>query len=94
MSAALMPPGDDTTAALLDAAIGAAVACRISGRDRTATHQLNINCVSFAREPAVIVTARVIRLDRTIAHTQAEGRAEDGTLIASALGTFGVIRRS
>lgn len=80
-------------AALIDTAIGAAVACRIPPGSRTATHQLNINYISFAREPVVIATARVIRLGRSVAHTAAEARAEDGSLIATALATFGVMHR-
>ena len=79
--------------ALLDTAIGIAVACRLAPGDRTATHQLNINYISFAAKPVVIATARVLRLSRTVAHTEAEARSEDGTLIARALGTFGVFPR-
>ena len=79
--------------ALIDTAIGIAVACRLQPGDRTATHQLNINYVSFSHIPVVIATARVLRLGRTVAHTEAEARGEDGTLIAKALGTFGVFPR-
>jgi uncharacterized protein (TIGR00369 family) len=80
--------------ALIDTTIGIAVACRLPRGDRTATHELNINYISFADKPVVIATARVLRLGRTVAHTEAEARAEDGTLIAKALGTFGVFRMS
>jgi uncharacterized protein (TIGR00369 family) len=78
---------------LIDTAIGIAVACRLAPGDRTATHELNVNYISFAARPVVIATARVLRLSRTVAHTEAEVRAEDGTLIAKALGTFGVFPR-
>jgi uncharacterized protein (TIGR00369 family) len=81
-------------AALIDTAIGIAVACRLAPGDRTATHELNINYIAFAAKPVVIVTARVLRLGRTVAHTEAEARGEDGTLIAKALGTFGVFPRT
>jgi uncharacterized protein (TIGR00369 family) len=80
-------------AALIDTAIGVAVACRLTGGARTATHQLNINYISFAEKPVVIATARVLRLGRTVAHAEAEARSEDGALIAKALATFGVFRR-
>ncbi len=80
-------------AALIDTAIGVAVAYRLKRGERTATHQLNINYISFARQPVVIATARVIRLGRSVAHTEAEVRAEDGILIAKALATFGVGRK-
>jgi uncharacterized protein (TIGR00369 family) len=81
-------------AALIDTAMGVAVVCRLSPRDRTATHELNINYISFAKPPVVIATARVVRVGRTVAHAEAEARAEDGTLIAKALATFGVVRKS
>jgi len=80
--------------ALIDTAIGIAVVCRLEPGDRTATHELNINYISFAAKPVVIATARVLRLSRTVAHTEAEARSEDGTLVAKALGTFGVFRRA
>jgi uncharacterized protein (TIGR00369 family) len=80
-------------AALIDTAIGAAVAAHLPAGDRTATHQLNLNFISFARSPVVIATARVLRLGQTVAHTEAEARAEDGTLVATALGTFGILRK-
>ena len=79
--------------ALIDTAIGIAVACRLAPGDRTATHELNINYISFAAQPVVIASARVLRVSRTIAHAEAEVRAEDGSLIAKALATFGVFPR-
>ena len=51
--------------ALIDTAFGIAVVCRLQPGDRTATHQLNINYVSFSHIPVVIATARVLRLGRT-----------------------------
>jgi uncharacterized protein (TIGR00369 family) len=80
-------------AALIDTAIGVAVACRLSLTDRTATHELNINYISFSTEPVVIATARVLRLGRTVAHCEAEARSESGALIAKALATFGIFRK-
>lgn len=79
--------------ALIDTAIGIAVVCRLAPGDRTATHELNINYISFAASPVVVATARVLRLSRTIAHAEADVRSEDGTLIAKALATFGVFPR-
>ena len=46
-------------AALIDTTIGVAVACRMPHGARTATHELNINYISFSKEPVVIATARV-----------------------------------
>jgi uncharacterized protein (TIGR00369 family) len=82
------------TAALIDTAIGIAVACRISHRDRTATHELNLNYVSFSTAPVLVATARILRLGRSVAHCEAEATTEDGQLIAKALATFGVFRKS
>jgi uncharacterized protein (TIGR00369 family) len=86
------PAHGGAIAALIDTAIGVAVACHLSYEDRTATHELNINYISFAKEPVVLATARVLRLGRTVAHAEADARCEDGTLIAKALATFGVFR--
>ena len=80
-------------AALIDTAIGVAVACRMAHGDRNATHELNINYIAFSKEPVVIATARVIRLGRSVAHCEAEARSEGGELIAKALATFGVFRK-
>jgi uncharacterized protein (TIGR00369 family) len=86
------PAHGGAIAALIDTALGVAVACRMSPRDRTATHELNINYISFATEAVVIATARVIRMGQSVAHAEAEARTESGTLIAKALATFGVFR--
>lgn len=78
--------------ALLDTALGAAVACNIGPYDRTATHALNLNYVTFSRQPALLAKARVLRLSRTVAAVEGECFTEDGQLIAKALGTFGIFR--
>ena len=88
------PAHGGAIAALIDTAIGIAVACRIAPPHRTATHELNINYISFAREPVIISTARVLRLGQTVAHAEADAKGEDGTLVAKALATFGVMRRT
>lgn len=80
-------------AALIDTAIGVAVACRMAHGDRNATHELNINYIAFSKQPVVIATARVIRLGRSVAHCEAEVHSEGGELIAKALATFGVFRK-
>lgn len=80
-------------AALIDTAIGIAVACRMAHGDRNATHELNINYIAFSKEPVVIATARVLRLGRSVAHCEAEARSEGGELIAKALATFGVFKK-
>ena len=81
-------------ATLIDTALGAVVACNVSEHDRIATHALNINYVSFSKERALLAKARVLRLNRTVATVECDCVTESGTLVAKALGTFGVYRRS
>jgi acyl-coenzyme A thioesterase PaaI-like protein len=52
-----------------------------------------LNYISFADEPRVIATARVVRLGRTAAHIEAEARTASGKLVVKALATFAILRR-
>jgi uncharacterized protein (TIGR00369 family) len=80
-------------AALIDTAFGIAVACRLGAGSRTATHELNINYISFSRGPTLLCRARVLRLGRAVASIEGEVLHEaNDALIAKALGTFGVFR--
>ncbi len=79
-------------AVLIDTALGAVVATNISAYDRTATHELNINYVTFTRGSVVFAKARILRLGRAVATVECEAVSESGELIAKALGTFGVFR--
>jgi uncharacterized protein (TIGR00369 family) len=80
-------------AALVDTAIGVVIGGRLGEGERTATHQLNLNYISFADERRVIATARIVRLGRTAAHVEAEVRTASGKLVVKALATFAVLRR-
>jgi acyl-CoA thioesterase len=79
-------------AALIDTAFGIAVHCNLPPGDRTATHELNVNYISFAKEHVLLCTARVLGMGRTAATVEAEVRGDGGRLVAKSLGTFGVFR--
>jgi acyl-CoA thioesterase len=80
-------------AALIDTAFGVVVAVRLGPSGRTATHELNVNYVSFATEHTLVATARVLGMGRTVATVEGEVRTDTGRLVAKALGTFGVFRK-
>ena len=80
-------------AALVDTAFGIAVACQLPTGSRTATHELNINYISFSRGPTLLCRAHVLRVGRAVASVEGEVISEaGGALVAKALGTFGVFR--
>jgi uncharacterized protein (TIGR00369 family) len=80
-------------AALIDTAFGIVVACQLQPGSRTATHELNINYISFSRGPTLLCRARVLRVGRAVASVEGEVISEaGGALVAKALGTFGVFR--
>jgi uncharacterized protein (TIGR00369 family) len=78
-------------AALIDTAFGIVVACQLPAGSRTATHELNINYISFSRGPTLLCRARVLRMGRAVASVEGEVISEaGGALVAKALATFGV----
>jgi uncharacterized protein (TIGR00369 family) len=77
-------------ATLFDTALAIAVARRVTPEHRIATHNLNVTYVAFSRERTLRCQARVVSLRRSVAVAEGEITTEDGTLIAKALGTFGV----
>ena len=77
-------------AALIDTAFGVVVAAHLDTDDRTATHQINVNYVSFATEETLLATAHVLGMGRTAATVEGDVRTESGRLVAKALATFGV----
>jgi uncharacterized protein (TIGR00369 family) len=80
-------------AALIDTTFGIAVARQLPAGSRTATHELNINYISFSRGPTLRCTARVLRLGQAVASLEGEVISEaGGALVAKALATFGVFR--
>jgi acyl-CoA thioesterase len=82
-------------AMFFDTALAVAISHRLNGpEDRIATHQLSITYSSFTSERALRCHARVVSLGRTVAVAEGEIRDSTGTVIAKALGTFGVRRRT
>jgi uncharacterized protein (TIGR00369 family) len=79
-------------AALFDTGLAVAIARRLDPEDRIATHNLNVTYVAFTRERMLRCRARVVSLRRTVAVAEGQVTAADGTLVAKALGTFGVRR--
>jgi uncharacterized protein (TIGR00369 family) len=79
---------------LFDTALAVAIARRLDGpEDRIATHQLTVSYAAFTSERLLRCHAHVVSLARTVAVAEGETRDASGTLIAKALGTFGIRRR-
>lgn len=93
---ALMTPFDTVhggiVAALFDTGLAVAVARRLDQPDRIATHALQVSYVAFTSARVLRCHARVVSLRRSIAVAEGEVVADDGTVVAKALGTFGVRR--
>ena len=81
-------------AALFDTGLAIAIARRLSGLDRIATHSLTVSYVAFSRGPVLFCRARVVSLRRSVATVEGEVVAESGALVAKALGTFAVRRHA
>ena len=79
-------------AALLDTSFGVALHRRLEPADRIATHSLNVAYVAFSREQLLFCRTRVVSLRKAVAVVEGEVTTGDGTLVAKALGTFGVRR--
>jgi uncharacterized protein (TIGR00369 family) len=79
-------------AALFDTGLAMAIARRLAATDRIATHNLNVTYVAFSREPLLRCRARVVSLRKAVAVAEGEVVTEAGTLVAKAIGTFGVRR--
>jgi uncharacterized protein (TIGR00369 family) len=79
-------------AALFDTGLAIAIARRLAGADRLATHNLNVSYVAFSREQVLRCRARVVSLRKSVAISEGEVTAGSGTLVAKGVGTFGVRR--
>jgi uncharacterized protein (TIGR00369 family) len=78
-----------------DTALAVAIARRLSGpEDRIATLQLTVSYTAFTDDRVLRCHARMVSLTRTVAVSEGEVRDTAGRLVAKALGTFGVRRRS
>ena len=79
-------------AALFDTGLAVAIARRVAAEDRIATLNLNVAYTAFTSERVLRCRARVLSLRRTVAIVEGEITTESGTLVAKAVGTFGVRR--
>ncbi len=76
-----------------DTALAVAIARRVSGPgDRIATHQLTVSYAAFTRDRLLRCRARIVSLARTVAVAEGDVQDASGTIVAKALGTFGVRR--
>ena len=81
-------------ATLFDTGLAVAVARQLAPHDRIATHNLNVSFVAFTSDRVLRCHTRVISLRSAVAIVEGEVVDSGGTLIAKALGTFGVRRKS
>jgi len=80
-------------ATLFDTALAVAVARQLHPpEDRVATRDLHVTFVAFTRARVLRCRARLVSLRRRTAVAEGEVVADDGTLVAKALGTFDVKR--
>jgi uncharacterized protein (TIGR00369 family) len=79
-------------ATLFDTGLAVAIARRLEPEDRIATHNLNVTYVAFTRDRVLRCCARVASVRRTVAVAEGEVTAADGSLVAKALGTYGIRR--
>jgi uncharacterized protein (TIGR00369 family) len=79
-------------AALFDTGLAIAVSRRLAAGDRVATHNLNVTYVAFSKEQLLFCRARAVSVKKSVAVADGEVVTAAGTLIAKALGTFGVRR--
>jgi uncharacterized protein (TIGR00369 family) len=79
-------------AALCDTALAVAVARRLGESGRIATHNLNVTYVAFTTSRRLECVARTVSLRTRVAIAEGEVLDDAGTLIAKAVGTFGVRR--
>jgi uncharacterized protein (TIGR00369 family) len=79
-------------AALFDTALAIAIVRRLDAADRIATHNLNVSYVAFSRERRLRCHARVVSLRKAVAVAEGDVVTDAGTMVAKALGTFGVRR--
>jgi uncharacterized protein (TIGR00369 family) len=80
--------------ALVDYGMGSALWQQIDRKtERIATINIAINYVQTATEGDVICESVVDRRNRTVGVMRSEVRHEDGRLLATAVGSFAIVRR-
>jgi acyl-CoA thioesterase len=81
-------------ATLFDTALAVAITRHLQPTDRVATHNLNVSYVTFATEQRLLCHARVVSLRTAVAIAEGEVLTDAGTLVAKAVGTFGLRRKA
>jgi acyl-CoA thioesterase len=80
--------------ALVDYGMGSALWKQVDrDNERIATINIAINYIQTAREGDVICESTVDRRNRTVGVMRSEVRHEDGRLLATAVGSFAIVRR-
>jgi len=79
-------------AALFDTALAVAVHRRMAEPGRVATHNLNVTYVAFTSRRTLECRARTVSLRTRVAIAEGEILDDAGTLVAKAVGTFGLRR--
>ena len=73
---------------LVDYAMGGALTSRLGSGERCSTIEIKINYVAPATGGRIVADARVVERTRRISVLEARVNADDGTLLALAIGTF------
>lgn len=80
------------TYAMVDYAMGSALWAQRDEGEGIATLSISINYLQTAREGEVVCRAQVDRRNRTAATLRATVEAGDGTLLATAIGSYSIFR--
>ncbi len=81
-------------AGMADTAMFRAVRSLLGPGEGTTTVEMKVNYLAPARNGRLIATGRVVHSDGRLMVVEAEVAAEDGAAVATALGTYLVLRRS
>jgi len=73
---------------LVDYAMGGALTSRLGAGERCSTIEIKINYVAPANGGRIVADARVVERTRRISVLEARVNADDGALLALAIGTF------
>jgi uncharacterized protein (TIGR00369 family) len=76
--------------AMIDYCMGSALWAQLSEGERIATISISVNYVRTAREGVVVCEAAVDRRNDRIAVLRAEVSREDGSLVATAIGSYSI----
>lgn len=78
---------------MIDYAMGSALWMQITKEEAIATLNIAINYIATAREGDIVCTAEVDRRNRRAATLTSRVHADDGRLLASAIGSYSIFPR-